>query len=127
MLGDTDDRGTASGLHLAKRRQLGVLGLLLGRIDWPAVRAARWIAKPLRDPLDHVVGKSLAELVRMLVRLCGAVAHEIGQQALDQPVLADDALGSLAPGPVSIASLCSPRSISPSDSSRFSISRPTRA
>ena len=33
-----------------------------------------------------------------LVRLRARVAHEVGEQPLDQPVLADDALGALAPG-----------------------------
>ena len=58
----------------------------------------------------------------MHVRLGGRVAHEVGEQPLDDPVLADDPLRALAAGAVSSASLCSPRSISPSASSRFSIS-----
>ena len=34
----------------------------------------------------------------MDVGLGGRVAHEVGQEALDQPVLADDALGPLDAG-----------------------------
>ena len=49
--------------------------------------------------LDHVVGERVAELVRVHVRLCGRVPHEVGEQALDDPVPPDDALCPLAPRP----------------------------
>ena len=65
-------------------------------VDRPAVRAAVGVAELLVDPLDHVVGERVAELVRVDVRLGGGVAHEVGEQPLDDPVLAHDALGALA-------------------------------
>ena len=52
----------------------------------------------LVDPLDHLVGERVAELVGVHVRLGRRVAHEVGEEPLDDPVLADDALGPLAPG-----------------------------
>ena len=51
--------------------------------------------EPLVHPLDHVVGERVAELVGVHVGLGGRVAHEVGQEALDQAMLADDALGPL--------------------------------
>ena len=59
------------------------------------MRAAVRVPQPLGDALDHVVRERVAELVRVHVRLGGGVAHEIGEEALDQPVLADDVLGAL--------------------------------
>ena len=47
---------------------------------------------------DHLVVERVAELVGPLVRLVGGVAHEVGEEPLDDPVLADDALGALAAG-----------------------------
>ena len=69
-----------------------VLGLLEVGIDRPAVRAAVRVAELDLDPLDHLVGKRVAELVGVHVSLGGGVAHEIGQEPLDDPVLADDFL-----------------------------------
>src|SRR5581483_9939998 len=46
----------------------------------------------------HLVAERMAELVRALVRLVARVAHEVGEQALDDAVLADDAFGALAAG-----------------------------
>ena len=54
--------------------------------------------EPLLDPPDHVLGERVAELVGVHVRLGGGVAHEVGEQALDDPVLADDPLGPHDPG-----------------------------
>jgi hypothetical protein len=88
------------------------------------VRAAVRVAEPDLDPLDHVVRERVAELVGVHVRLAGR-GHEVGQQALDDPVLADDALGPLDPVSVRSPPYCSPRSTSPSVSSRRGIS-PTR-
>ena len=84
------------GLEVGERRQLAVLGLLEVGVDRPAVRAAVGVPEPLADPLDHVVAEAVADLVRVDVRLGGRVAHEVGQQPLDDPVLADDLLGPLA-------------------------------
>src|SRR5580765_3210276 len=50
------------------------------------------------DALDHLLGERVAELVGALVRLRAGVAHEVGQEPLDDPVLADDPLGALAAG-----------------------------
>ena len=57
------------------------------------MRAAIRVAELRRDALDHVVRERVAEEVGLLVRLGGRVAHEVGQQPLDDPVPADDALG----------------------------------
>ena len=67
-------------------------------VHGPAVRAAIRTAEPLVDALDHVLRERVAELVRLYVRLLGRVTHEIRQEALDDPVLADDLLGALDPG-----------------------------
>ena len=56
------------------------------------------MAELVVDALDHLVGERVAEQVGALVRLGARVAHEVGQQALDQPVLAHDALGAHAAG-----------------------------
>ena len=50
------------------------------------------------DPLDHVVAEGVAELVGVHVRLGRRVAHEVGEQPLDDPVLAHRPLGPLAAG-----------------------------
>ena len=55
--------------------------------------AAVGIAETLVDSLDHVIRERVAELVRVNVRLGGRVAHEIGEEALDQAVLAHNPLG----------------------------------
>ena len=52
----------------------------------------------LVHPRDHVVVERVAELVGALVRLVAGVAHEVGEEPLDDPVLAHDALGALAAG-----------------------------
>ena len=59
------------------------------------MRAAVRVAELLLHPLDHVVGERLADVVGVHVRLCGRVAHEVGQEPLDDAVLADDLLGAL--------------------------------
>ena len=123
MLGEADDRGVRAGAERRQRRQFVVLGLLDVGIDRPAVRAALGMAELDVDPLDHVVGERVAELVRVDVRLGRGVAHEVGEQALDDPVLAHDMPArARCRSAVRIASLCAPRSTSPSASSRFSIS-----
>ena len=60
------------------------------------MRAAVGVPQLVVDPLDHLVGERVAEQVGALVRLGAGVAHEIGEQPLDQPMLPDDALGPLA-------------------------------
>ena len=62
------------------------------------MRAPFRVAEPLVDPLDHVLGERVAELVGVHVRLGGGVAHEVGEEALDEPVFPDDALGAHGPG-----------------------------
>ena len=59
------------------------------------MRAAVRTAEALVDPLDHLVGERVAELVRVHVRLGSRVAHEVREEALDDPVLAHDALRAL--------------------------------
>ena len=54
------------------------------------MRAALGMPELLVDPLDHVVGERAAELVGVHVRLGGGVAHEVGEQPLDDAVLAHD-------------------------------------
>ena len=56
------------------------------------------MAEALVDPLDHLVAERVAELVRALVGLVARVAHEVGQQPLDDPVLPDDPFGAGAAG-----------------------------
>ena len=60
------------------------------------MRAALRVPELLVDPLDHLVAERVAELVGALVRLVAGVAHEVGQQPLDDPVLAHDPLGPCA-------------------------------
>jgi hypothetical protein len=76
--------------QLGERDQLCVLALLDRWIDGPAVRAALRVAEPGGDPVDHLVREGVAELVRVHVRFGGRVPHEVRQQPLDDPVLADD-------------------------------------
>ena len=54
------------------------------------------MAELVVDPLDHLVAERVAELVGALVRLVPGVAHEVGEQPLDDAVLAHDALRALA-------------------------------
>ncbi len=88
-------RPSRPDVELRERDELRVLGLLELGVDGPAVRAAVGAAEPVVDPLDHLVGERVAELVRMDVRLGRRVAHEVGEEALDDPVLAHDALRAL--------------------------------
>ena len=98
VLGQADDRGARARLELGQRRELAVLGLFEVGVDRPAVGAAVGMAEPLADALDHVVAEALADLVGVHVGLGRGVAHEVGQEPLDDPVLAHHALGPLAPG-----------------------------
>ncbi len=98
MLGEPHDLGAATGPQIGERDELGVLGLLDVRLDRPPMGAAVRMPQSLVHPLDHVVRERVAELVGVHVGLGGGVAHEIRQEALDQTVLADDALGPLDPG-----------------------------
>ena len=77
--------------------QLLVLLLLEVGVHRPAVRAAVGIAEPLRDPLHHLVGERVAELVGVDVRFRSGVAEEIGQHPLDQAMSPHDLLGALEP------------------------------
>ena len=61
------------------------------------MRAAVGVAEAHLDPLDHVLGERVAELVGVHVRLGGGVAHEVGEEPLDDAVLADDPLRALDP------------------------------
>ena len=61
-------------------------------------RTAVGMTGPLVDPLHHVVGERVTELVGMDVRFGGRVAHEVRQQPLDDAVLAHDSLRALAAG-----------------------------
>ena len=99
VLGEPDDRRLRAGLERRQRLELAVLGLLEVRIDRPAVRAAIRMTELHLDPLDHVVAERAAELVGVNVRLGGGVAHEVRQQPLDDPVLADDPARPLARPP----------------------------
>src|SRR2546423_3917044 len=98
VLGEADDLRVRARSQIGQRAQLAVLGLLELRVDRPAVRAAVGVAEPLADPFDHVVAEALPDLVGVDVGLGGGVAHEVGQEPLDDPVLADDLLGPLAAG-----------------------------
>ena len=77
MLGEADDLGLTPGLELRKGDELRVLRLLEIGLDRPAVRAPIREAEPLVDPLDHVVGERVTELVSVDVRLRRRIAHEI--------------------------------------------------
>ena len=59
------------------------------------MRAAVGVAEALVDPLDHLVGEGVTQLVRVHVRLGGRVTHEVREEALDDPVLAHDTFCSL--------------------------------
>ena len=95
MLREADDPSVAADLELAERDELGVLGLLELGVHRPAVRAAVRTAQALVDPLDHLVRERVAELVGVHMRLGGRVAHEVREEALDDPVLPHDALRPL--------------------------------
>jgi hypothetical protein len=95
MLGEADDRGPRARLEVRERGELLVLLLLEVRVNGPAVRAALGMSELLVDPLDHVLGECVPEGVGVDVRLGGGVAHEVGEQPLDDAVLAHDALGAL--------------------------------
>ena len=98
VLGETHDRGARAGLEVGQRLELAVLDLLEVRVDRPAVRTAVRVPELLLDALDHVVAERAAELVGVHVRLGGGVAHEVGEQALDHAVLADDGACALGAG-----------------------------
>ena len=98
VLGQADDGGAGPGRERRQRLQLGVLGLLEAGLDRPAVRAALGVAEARLDAVDHVLAEGLPELVGVDVRLGGRVAHEVGEQALDDPVLAHRLLGPRAAG-----------------------------
>ena len=98
VLGEADDRRAGARLERGERlrARCSPPARTPGR---PASRAgSARVAEPLVDPLDHVVGERVAELVGVDVRLGGRVAHEVGEQPLDDPVLADDPLGARAAG-----------------------------
>ena len=97
MLGEADDRRPRRRLQVGERRQLLVLGLLDVGVYRPSVRTALGISELFLDSLDHLVRERVAELVGVHVRFGCGVVHEIGQEALDDPVLADDLLGACAP------------------------------
>ena len=97
VLGEPHDLGRPAGCELGQRDELAVLGLLDAGIDRPAVWAALGPAQALVDALDHVLAEGVTELVGMHMRLRRRVAHEIRQEALDQPVLAHDSLRALDP------------------------------
>ena len=98
MLGQAHDRGRGPGLERSERFELPVLSLFEVRIDRPAVGTALGMAELLLDPLDHLVAERPAELVCVDVRLRRGVAHEVGEQSLDDAVLADDPAGPLGSG-----------------------------
>jgi len=98
VLREPDDRRARSGFEIRERGQVLVLRLLDVGIDRPSMGAAFGPSQALLDPLDHLVRKRVAERVRVHVRLRGRVAHEVRQQPLDDPVLADDPLRALPPG-----------------------------
>jgi hypothetical protein len=89
------DLGARARLELGQRLQLEILRLLEVRVHGPAVRAAVGVAELLCDPLDHVLRERVPEQVGLLVRLGGGVAQEVGEEALDDSVAADDAFGDL--------------------------------
>ena len=97
VLGEPDDRRPRRRLEVGQRRELLIFDLLERGIDGPAVRAALRVAELLLDPLHHLVRERVPELVRVHVRLGRRVAHEVGQEPLDDPVLPDDPLGSHPP------------------------------
>ena len=82
-------------MALTKAIQSYSRGLLEVRVHRPAVGAAIRRPEPLVDALDHLVRERVAELVRVHVGLRRRVAHEVGQEPLDQTVLAHDPLRPL--------------------------------
>ena len=91
--------------------------------DRPAVRAPLRIPELRVQPLDHVVRERRADARRVLVRLRGVVAQQVGQEALDDPVAPDHAARPAAvPAAVRTSARPVPFSSSPSAVSRLSIS-----
>jgi len=97
VLGEAHDLGSLARLEVCEGEELRVLLLLELRLHGPAVRAAFRAPEALVYPFDHLLGEGVAELVGVHVRLGGGVAHEVGEEALDDAVLADDPLRSLDP------------------------------
>jgi hypothetical protein len=97
VLGESHDRRRPPRVELGERDELRILRLLDLRLDGPAVRAAVRMAEALVDPLDHLVGERVAELVGVDVGLRGRIPHEVGQEPLDDPVLTNDALRPFGP------------------------------
>ena len=124
VLGQPHDLARSPRLEgLGRARQLAVLGLLDVGVDRPAVRAA--VGRPrrslIRSTMSSVnVSPRRHRRARATRRPCPA--HEVGEEALDQAVLAHDLSRPLDAGPVRIASFCSPRSTRPRPRGRFSIS-----
>src|SRR5437868_2446644 len=98
VLREPDDGRCRPGLERRERRELPVLRLLDLGIDRPAVRTPLRVPELVVDARDHLVVERVAELVRALVRLVPRVAHEVREESLDDPVLADDPLRALPPG-----------------------------
>ena len=96
MLRKADDLRARPGLEIGERLQLAVFRLLEVGVDRPAVGTAVRIAQLPGDAVDHVVSERVAEEVGLLVRLGRRIAHEVGEQALDDAVAAHDALGLAA-------------------------------
>jgi primosomal protein N' (replication factor Y) (superfamily II helicase) len=96
VLGEPHDLGALALAKIGERLELPVLGLLEVHVDGPAVWTAFGLTELFLDAIDHVVGERVPEQVRLHVGLGGRVAHEVGEEPLDDAVLADDALGVLA-------------------------------
>ena len=122
MLGEPDDLRLLADVEVGERRQLLVLALLERRIDGPPVRATFRVAEPDLDPVDHLVGKRVAELVGVHVCLARRMPMKsVSRRSMIRCLRTTRSARSI-PVSVRIASLCSPRSTSPSASSLFSIS-----
>src|SRR5258707_361014 len=90
---------TASGRQRAERvvRKHRIIERLLTDFMGYTAYEAHERADELGDTFDDEMVERVAELVGPLVRLVCGVAHEVGEEPLDNSVLADDALGALAP------------------------------